>query len=172
MTSRSLSPWTGSCEYAWTAFRLAVTSPPSVIPGYQLGTPAKRAPPRGAAWPVIKLSSPPKPCPYLEIKPKTPSALRPLSARGRGKRGTSGNYTSHPIKPFSDWETVCLQSQHKSARHFLNCTTHPHRGQNRATASHAGSGPPCASHSNGVMQCTCSHLSPAGRRADMQGEEN
>lgn len=128
-TSRSSSPWTGSCEYAWTAVQRAVARPPLLLQGTrQLGLPARRAPPRGAAclWlncrhclvpALIWRPSPYAKCAYALISPW----------------GTAGKYTSHSIKPFSDWETGRLRSQHKSARHFLNCATHPHGGQSRTT---------------------------------------
>lgn len=42
-------------------------------------------------------------------------------------QGTSSCYTTHSIKPFGDWETHCLQSQHKSAKSVLVHNTSPWR---------------------------------------------
>lgn len=134
-TSRSSLPWTGSCEYAWMAIQRAVARPPSVTPGHQAAWPTcqKGSTKRGSVpVPVIKLPSLLSPCPYLETQPRRQVCAK-CAYTLISPWGTAGKYTSHSIKPFSDWETGRLQSQHKSARHFLNCTTHPHGGQSRTT---------------------------------------
>ena len=149
----------------WDCIRLAVVGLSSVILGHQAAWhPCQRAPWRGEAWPVIKLSSLPDPCRYLATEPQAPCTLSLISLQG-----TSGCYASHSIKPFGDWETRCLQSQHKSAKPFLNCTTHPHGGWDR-TAGLPGwlRLSSCASHSNGVIRCRCSHLTPTASGAAVQ----
>lgn len=134
---------------------------PSVVLGHQAAWhPCQRAPGRGSAWLVIivlpawsrRLSRA-----WVPDSTHTHPLISP--------QGTSGCYTSHSIKPFGDWETHCLQSQHKSAKSVLNCTTHPHGGRDRSVGLPGWLRlSPCASHSNGVIQGRCSHLIPAGSR--------
>lgn len=139
---------------------------PSVILGHQAAWhPCQRAPGRGAAWPVIKLCSLPDPGGYLEPESQTLCTLTPLSAH----RAHLAVNTSHSIKPFGDWETHCLQSQHKSAKSVLNCTTCPPGSRDRSVGLPGWLRlSPCASHSNGVIPSGCSHPIPTGSGAALK----
>ena len=143
---------------------------PSWGPLSHLRTPGSLAPlPKGsrkrAAWPVIKLCSLPDPGGYLEPESQTLCTLTPLSAH----RAHLAVNTSHSIKPFGDWETHCLQSQHKSAKSVLNCTTCPPGSRDRSVGLPGWLRlSPCASHSNGVIPGRCSHLIPTGSGAALK----